>query len=150
MDFRQAVYEDIWQSKITKPYKKINNLNDIKSFVVLEKGKKYSDKKNLSSTLHYPKDNPIDSDNELNLQETFINIRDDSIKLNFYKDIQLLCENVLEETLLYDIPLLQKCRTHNKSFFSEISFIFAENYKIITHSLQDDDTYSTDDEHSVC
>ena len=75
--------------------------------------------------------------------DSFISIRDDSLKLNFYQDIQLLCESFLDETFLLDTPPLQKCRTHYKSLANEVWSVFEENYKVVAYALheeKDDDS----------
>lgn len=85
-------------------------------------------------------------------EDTFNAIRDDSVKIQFYSDIQLLCEEFLEETLLLDNPPLMKCRTHYKSLYAEICDLFENNYKVVSYSLeqQQDEDYVSDDDLSVC
>ena len=157
MNFKEATLTNTLQNEIVPlKYKP----NDINSFVILKNTKDFDleekntkntkntkDTKNTKKSPIVEKNNLSDLENEI---DSFTSIRDDSIKLQFYQDIQLLCEFFLEETLLLDIPPLQKCRTHNKSFFSEICFFFEDNYEIISHSLKDDDLTSVDDDNSVC
>jgi hypothetical protein len=133
-------------SKISKEDSKTEN-----GFIILKRGSDYKNsvfkEKEVGENIENYVDNHENYDiyDSLTVSNNFIAIRDDSLKLNFYQDIQLLCESFLDETILLDNPPLQRCRTHFESLTNEVWRVFEQNYKVVAYTLKEEDDESDND-----
>ena len=114
-----------------KAINKLSPMNNVKidsSLVILNESESTDEK------IVEDKDN--DGHTIFTLDDYYIANRDDSLRVNLYEEIQLFCEEYLKDTMLLNIPPLQKCRYGNISFTNKIWVLFEEYFIIKTSVIR--------------